>query len=133
MSYTPTTWTTGDTITATAMNKIENGIADAGSGGGFDLVIKMSTTLPQSYSTFEVVSGDTATNLYDKLSDGTPLTIMLFGCDFSGGSAITIPWIGYAHTTSVTDTIFINCTGNTIDAWPSYYTLQYDSNGITYA
>lgn len=33
MSYTPTTWTTGDTITASAMNKIENGIANAGGGG----------------------------------------------------------------------------------------------------
>ena len=32
MSYTPTTWTTGDTITATKLNKIENGIAGAGSG-----------------------------------------------------------------------------------------------------
>ena len=32
MSYTPTTWTTGDTITATKLNKIENGIASAGSG-----------------------------------------------------------------------------------------------------
>lgn len=30
MAYTPTTWTTGDTITASAMNKIENGIANAG-------------------------------------------------------------------------------------------------------
>lgn len=30
MSYTPTTWSTGDTITASAMNKIENGIANAG-------------------------------------------------------------------------------------------------------
>ena len=28
MSYTPTTWTTGDTITASAMNKIEQGIAN---------------------------------------------------------------------------------------------------------
>ena len=44
MSYSPTTWSTGDTITASAMNKIENGIANAGSvasvivnfnGGGF--------------------------------------------------------------------------------------------------
>ena len=35
MSYTPTTWTTGDTITASAMNKIEQGIANAGGGGGF--------------------------------------------------------------------------------------------------
>lgn len=32
MSYTPTTWTTGDTITASALNKIENGIASAGGG-----------------------------------------------------------------------------------------------------
>ena len=31
MSYSPTTWSTGDTITASAMNKIENGIANAGS------------------------------------------------------------------------------------------------------
>ena len=30
MAYTPTTWTTGDTITASAMNKIEQGIANAG-------------------------------------------------------------------------------------------------------
>ena len=30
MSYTPTTWNTGDTITASALNKIENGIANAG-------------------------------------------------------------------------------------------------------
>ena len=31
MAYTPTAWVTGDTINATAMNKIENGIANAGS------------------------------------------------------------------------------------------------------
>lgn len=30
MSYTPTSWSTGDTITASALNKIENGIANAG-------------------------------------------------------------------------------------------------------
>lgn len=30
MSYTPTTWVTGDTVTSTKMNKIENGIAGAG-------------------------------------------------------------------------------------------------------
>lgn len=36
MSYTPTTWNTGDTITASALNKIENGIANAG-GGKYDV------------------------------------------------------------------------------------------------
>ena len=29
MAYTPTTWSTGDTITASALNKMENGIANA--------------------------------------------------------------------------------------------------------
>lgn len=34
MSYTPTTWANGDTITAQKMNNIEQGIVDASSGGG---------------------------------------------------------------------------------------------------
>lgn len=34
MSYTPTTWATGDTITAQKMNKLENGVANAGGFGG---------------------------------------------------------------------------------------------------
>ena len=38
MSYTPNTWTTGDTITATKLNNIEQGIANA--GGGWDIVIQ---------------------------------------------------------------------------------------------
>lgn len=38
MSYTPTQWNTGDTITASALNKIEQGIANAGGGGGGTLI-----------------------------------------------------------------------------------------------
>ena len=34
MSYVKNTWQTGDTITATGLNHMEDGIADAGSGGG---------------------------------------------------------------------------------------------------
>lgn len=39
MAYTPTQWTTGDTITASAMNKIENGIANAGGGISVDVQV----------------------------------------------------------------------------------------------
>lgn len=53
MAYTPTTWTTGDTITASAMNKIENGIAGA---GGYDLVITYDFTVTPNTCT--VTSGD---------------------------------------------------------------------------
>ena len=40
MSYTPTTWHGGDVLSAEAMNKIENGIANAGSGA---LVVQISS------------------------------------------------------------------------------------------
>ena len=33
MSYSPTTWSTGDTVTAALLNKMEQGIAGAGGGG----------------------------------------------------------------------------------------------------
>ena len=42
MSYTKTTWQNGDTITAEKLNHIENGIADAGSGGGEAIVINLT-------------------------------------------------------------------------------------------
>ena len=59
MSYTPTEWSTGDTITAALLNKMENGIA-AG-GGGNPLV---TLTFPYGAGTFSkyfnfcIVDGD---------------------------------------------------------------------------
>lgn len=51
MGYTPTTWNTGDTITASALNKIEQGIADGGGGGG-NPMIRIKTHGFGSYSHF---------------------------------------------------------------------------------
>ena len=47
MSYTPTTWVTGDTITATKLNNIEQGIASA--GGAF-LITEDDGTLDKTWS-----------------------------------------------------------------------------------
>ena len=73
MSYTPTTWTTGDTITATAMNKIENGIANA-SDTTWDAVIRLthadnSGDDTPTNLTPSIVSG-TFSALYNKASNG---------------------------------------------------------------
>lgn len=38
MAYEPKTWACGDVVTADALNKIEQGIAEASSGGGTSLV-----------------------------------------------------------------------------------------------
>jgi len=42
MSYTPTEWNNGDVITAEKLNKLENGVAAGGSGGGV-LVVNMNS------------------------------------------------------------------------------------------
>lgn len=65
MSYTPTTWTTGDTITASAMNKIEQGIANAGGGkyDAYDFVIsRVDTGTP-------VLEKGTWQGIYDALQN----------------------------------------------------------------
>ena len=43
MPYEPTTWKTGDVVTSTKLNKMEQGIADAGggSGGGGVLIVNV--------------------------------------------------------------------------------------------
>ena len=65
MSYTPTNWNTGDTITASALNKIEQGIANAGGGGGIPVFWQMdSSTIG--------VDGDFASCLA-KLQQGIPI------------------------------------------------------------
>lgn len=61
MAYTPTTWATGDTVTATKMNKLEQGVANAGSALIADVD---GTTLNK-----------TMQEIYDALSAGTPVYI----------------------------------------------------------
>ena len=61
MAYTPTTWVTGDTVTATKMNKIENGIANAGSAA---IVTETNNTLDKTFA-----------EIYDLVHSGTPCYI----------------------------------------------------------
>ena len=56
MAYTPTAWATGDTVTATKLNKIENGIANAGSAL---IVTDTNGTLDKTFA-----------EIYDALADG---------------------------------------------------------------
>lgn len=73
MSYTPTTWTTGDTITASALNKIEQGIADGGGGA----LIATASNLDGTLAVFQYGStlDKTFTEIYTALSDGIPVYV----------------------------------------------------------
>lgn len=71
MSYTPTTWTTGDTITATKLNKIENGIVSA---SPYDAVIRLTHSNDSGQDitdnlTPSIISG-TYADLHSKISNG---------------------------------------------------------------
>lgn len=65
MAYTPTTWVTGDTVTATKMNKLEQGVANAGGGkyDAYDYVIK------QVDSGTPTLEKGTWQGVYDALQD----------------------------------------------------------------
>ena len=67
MGYTPTTWSTGDTITAQAMNKIENGIA--GAGGALICTASWNSSLSAT------ALDKTVQEIYDALLSGTPVYI----------------------------------------------------------
>ena len=55
MSYTPTTWTTGDTVSASDFNRIEQGIANAG-GGGVAVVTFSATGYSSSTKLFGLIA-----------------------------------------------------------------------------
>lgn len=67
MAYTKQTWATGDTVTASKLNHMEDGIA--GGGGG-----AMIVTVSDVNGNFTL--NKTAKEIYDALLDGTPAYIV---------------------------------------------------------
>lgn len=122
MAYTKQTWTTGDTVTASKMNHIEDGIENAGGGASWDAVIRLvhaanSNQDNPSNLTPSIVSG-TFDDLYEKYNNGECPSFLieykhqLFNTRFSMpmgyvtyvGTTINILIAGY----SVSDNAFKN-------------------------
>lgn len=76
MAYTPTTWTTGDDVTATKLNKIEQGIVNA---GGYDLVIASQmgvSTGVQTISNWSIIQGSIEA-CEEKLENNQPVNAIV--------------------------------------------------------
>lgn len=82
MSYTPTTWTTGDTITATKLNKIEQGIASAG-GGVSGLCTVTNGTMDKSYNDIMSIVNAGTLPFYIRDSDKA---VFVFSMDETSGN-----------------------------------------------
>lgn len=118
MSYTPTTWNTGDTITASAMNKIEQGIANA--GGGVDCVLYTDSNGNTA------AYGDFASALA-KVSSGVPICVFGYEGTHSSGyfGSNAYPLIcGWAYEDTYPNQIKLYTSSSTGYIW--------DANGLTW-
>lgn len=119
MAYTPTTWTTGDTITASALNKIENGIASA--GVDYDFIIEFRNG-------FFVATKGTYSDVYTALQT-RPVLGLYKRHETSGQNLFSwyLPF-SYVWYYSSTGNIIMNAitqdTGGIL-----YYTLYWSSDG----
>ena len=81
MSYTPNTWQTGDTITATKLNNMEQGIADT----SYDLVIKLNSTTGNATlynaSSATLISGTFAACETKAQTNKQPLKVLVYCVD----------------------------------------------------
>lgn len=67
MSYTPTEWKTGDVVTSAKLNKLEQGVADAGGGGA--LVVEFTYNASDTTYTSTSLASDVITAFFA----GTPV------------------------------------------------------------
>lgn len=119
MSYTPTTWANGDTITATKLNNAEQGIVNAGIG--FDAVITYTSDIPAE-STYTLVSGD-LTTAYNKFVNGSPILVAFV---WDGSTEHYVPFQSYNVSAYEGTLEFLGMPFLT-----SAYALSWSSNGLS--
>lgn len=73
MSYEPTVWETGDVITSTKLNKLENGLAEASGGGTGGGVLKVKMTWNEDYSSCTL--DKTYAEIYSACQNGVIISI----------------------------------------------------------
>ena len=92
MSYTPTTWANGDVVTATKLNKIEQGIAE----GGGSLVVHARWNDSEGWTELD----QTLNTIVSAFVSGTPVVI-LGQYELSGtwttAEAYIVRYINYIH------------------------------------
>lgn len=106
MSYTPTEWGTGDTITAALLNKMENGIAAGGGGGGYDA--EVSIVVPSGSSAqISIVSG-TYASLAALMTDGASPNILVRYWDVAANNGWASSTVSITYWSSAISVPFID-------------------------
>ncbi len=78
MAYEPHTWTDGETITAAKINNIEEGIAEAAQGGGWDAEIRIYHDSNSSSDPVLTIISGSYDALKEKVVNKQPPVIMAY-------------------------------------------------------
>ena len=119
MSYTPHTWTTGETITAAKLNNLEEGASSGGNGPEIVIIY-----YPNSEVGYQAL-GDFSSCLA-KIQEGIPIMAYYYYYDASSVGLTT----GMEYTLTVTyDSNFPNKIDLMISGGVGY---EWTANGVTY-
>ena len=114
MSYTPTTWATGDSVTATKLNKLEQGVANA---GGIRPIV-CAIWFPDSSLGFQVY-GDFSSAL-SLVQQGIPVACVYYP-NFTSASygfdSLYVMHLGSAYNSSTPNRIDFYITGGVGFHW----------------
>lgn len=93
MAYTPTNWVTGDTVTATKLNKLEQGVANAG-GGGYDAEVYIYHDNVSAHDYECTIISGTFDDLASKISDNEfPMVLFHIWDDMTGAHVVALGWL----------------------------------------
>ena len=140
MAYTPTVWASGDTIDATKLNKIEQGIAEN------VLIVECSSTTPRTLD-------HTFAEIYNALNSGTPVFIkvgfqngsdwstqydsytavtpVIYACKYSDMYRVYVAWSGRTYDASAYQIATPGCLtfqASTINDYPTFLRNAYVNN-----
>lgn len=82
MSYSPTTWKSGDVVTSAKLNKLEQGVAEAGSGGG-------------GWNTIPVTFVNTGTNPYKVIMNNVADGMLRESVEIPGDGSVVVNVLVY--------------------------------------
>jgi len=115
MSYTPTEWNTGDVITSAKLNKLEQGVAEAGGSGGGFLKVGFDTetlTLDKTWKQiFDALSAGYFVNVFtEQTEDGLAWQSQVYECLYGDDYIV--------HAYNLSDGIMLTFTVQSENGYP---------------
>lgn len=127
MSYTPTTWANGDTITAQKMNNIEQGIVAASSGGGGVVVVsgewdagETTFTLDKTYNELKALLLSGAVVVLREENDNGVASRFLSQCSLTNGAYYALFMLADFGSGGTFETIAVPYITDSADGYPAF-------------